>query len=500
MKYNDVFHKFVYWLGDSEQDKITGPVFESIPRAVNINDVTYTVFTANYVTLARTALVVPIAIALKYEYFLLAALCVVIHDLLDHVDGIVARIHKRIYGQIDDPLLGGFLDAICDKIVILTSLWSILMVTRFELMSPIESITLLSLITCLMLYEIAIAVIRIQDYFLATFLRDYKRSLNRRTVSPDLTSAVMVGKLKEKLESMSIACLCLSQMNSSPVHSVAGISAIVCLVLSVYFAHRSLQHKITVRRTIKQQQQRNSSYKPNIQINSIMTRVNHHVTDDETAADIRKRKLVPNESTNGKINEQLQNIEQQNKRVLNRTSSSGSDEDDYNSSGQVVPRRYSSPIINTLNPKVDKVYTIGCFDLFHHGHVTLLQRMKSLGRQTVIGVHDSRSYYRLKKKYPIDSTQKRMLKVNEYADVVFAICSTDPSNFMTCIIHLEPNETALYVRGDDMPNFPARGVVESHMNVHFLPYTQGVSSTAIRKEKYSHVRPDDDSNLSDTPC
>lgn len=39
---------------------------------------------------------------------------------------------------------------------------------------------------------------------------------------------------------------------------------------------------------------------------------------------------------------------------------------------------------------VDKVFTVGCFDLFHYGHVQLLERMASLGKQVIVGVHDSR--------------------------------------------------------------------------------------------------------------
>lgn len=43
-------------------------------------------------------------------------------------------------------------------------------------------------------------------------------------------------------------------------------------------------------------------------------------------------------------------------------------------------RRNSIPL-DILDTRVDKVYTIGCFDLFHHGHITLLQRMRALGKQ-----------------------------------------------------------------------------------------------------------------------
>jgi len=42
------------------------------------------------------------------------------------------------------------------------------------------------------------------------------------------------------------------------------------------------------------------------------------------------------------------------------------------------------------------------------------------------------------------------------------------------------DETALYVRGDDMPNFPAKPFVETIMLICLLHYTYGVSSTQIR--------------------
>lgn len=52
----------------------------------------------------------------RYQYFGVAFILVFVHDFLDHVDGIVAKQHKKTYGQVDDPLLGGFMDAFCDKV------------------------------------------------------------------------------------------------------------------------------------------------------------------------------------------------------------------------------------------------------------------------------------------------------------------------------------------------------------------------------------------------
>lgn len=147
------------------------------------------------------------------------------------------------------------------------------------------------------------------------------------------------------------------------------------------------------------------------------------------------------------------------------------------------------------NDYVDKVYTIGCFDLFHEGHRILFQRMRQLGREIIVGVHDSRSIYKLKSRVPVDGTEKRMLNVKQYADQVYCISGTDPSIFVTCIVHLQEQETALYVRGDDMIDFPAKHVVEKLMPVKFLPYTKDVSSTSLRLQFFSHIEPDDMEHL-----
>lgn len=96
---------------------------------------------------------------------------------------------------------------------------------------------------------------------------------------------------------------------------------------------------------------------------------------------------------------------------------------------------------------------------------------------------------------PVDSTEQRMLNVKTLADEVFCIAGCDPSNFMTCIVSLEAGERAMYVRGDDMPDFPSRRVVETLMPIKFLPYTQGVSSTQLRNEKFAHIAANDEEHL-----
>lgn len=35
----------------------------------------------------------------------------------------------------------------------------------------------------------------------------------------------------------------------------------------------------------------------------------------------------------------------------------------------------------TLDARAERVYTVGCFDLFHHGHVKLLKQMRRFGKK-----------------------------------------------------------------------------------------------------------------------
>jgi cytidyltransferase-like protein len=42
------------------------------------------------------------------------------------------------------------------------------------------------------------------------------------------------------------------------------------------------------------------------------------------------------------------------------------------------------------------VITVGCFDLFHRGHVALFSHMREHGDRVCVGVHDSQSMFRNK--------------------------------------------------------------------------------------------------------
>jgi len=129
-----------------------------------------------------------------------------------------------------------------------------------------------------------------------------------------------------------------------------------------------------------------------------------------------------------------------------------------------------------------KVYTIGCFDLFHRGHQNVLMSLREFGAYLIVGIHDDESYFKLKNKYTIDNLEARITNVKPFADQIYVIPSTDPLLYIKNMVSDQDiaNGSCCYARGDDMLNFPSREWVESVMPVHFVPRTEGCSSTLIR--------------------
>jgi cytidyltransferase-like protein len=64
-------------------------------------------------------------------------------------------------------------------------------------------------------------------------------------------------------------------------------------------------------------------------------------------------------------------------------------------------------VLDPLQVK-DYVFSVGCFDTFHEGHVKLFERMRLYGKQVIVGIHDDESILILKNHLPLDKLQVRI--------------------------------------------------------------------------------------------
>ena len=139
-----------------------------------------------------------------------------------------------------------------------------------------------------------------------------------------------------------------------------------------------------------------------------------------------------------------------------------------------------------MTKQYNKIYSVGCFDQFHLGHIKLLQIMKNMGDILIIGVHDNSSIEILKKLKPDDHDdhEVRMRNVRKYADHVFIIPDPDPTFYLKSIVGPNDNkENSCFVRADDNLNFPGKEFIEKTISIEFVPYTLGISATQIRNSK-----------------
>lgn len=125
------------------------------------------------------------------------------------------------------------------------------------------------------------------------------------------------------------------------------------------------------------------------------------------------------------------------------------------------------------------VFTNGCFDLFHIGHLRYLEKAKALGDLLVVGINNDSSVQRLKgPERPILPLAERMeiLSGLECVDYVIAF---DESTPLELISFLRPT---LLVKGGDWTKETTVGreVVEGlGGEVVILPFLEGNSTTNI---------------------
>ena len=125
-----------------------------------------------------------------------------------------------------------------------------------------------------------------------------------------------------------------------------------------------------------------------------------------------------------------------------------------------------------------KILTYGTFDVLHKGHINILRRAKERGDYLIVGIStDEFNAIKGKKSYYDYETRKQMLEAIRYVDEVIPECEWDqkPSDIMKY-------GAAEVVMGSDWAGNEKFEALREYCDVHYLPRTEGISSTKIKDE------------------
>jgi len=121
------------------------------------------------------------------------------------------------------------------------------------------------------------------------------------------------------------------------------------------------------------------------------------------------------------------------------------------------------------------ILTYGTFDLFHIGHLRLLQRLRSLGDRLIVGVSTD-EFNHLKGK-------KTVVPFVDRIEIVSALRCVDLAIPETCweqkVSDIKEHEVSVFGMGSDWAN--RFDELKEHCEVVYLPRTEGISSTHIRR-------------------
>lgn len=127
------------------------------------------------------------------------------------------------------------------------------------------------------------------------------------------------------------------------------------------------------------------------------------------------------------------------------------------------------------------VFTNGCFDLLHLGHVDYLAKAKDLGERLIIGVNTDSSVKRLKGKHRPLQDENSRLHILAALQSVDAVVLFDEDTPYELIREIEPD---ILVKGADykIENIVGYDIVTSRGgSVQTIEFIEGYSTTLIEK-------------------
>ncbi|MEE0268100.1 MAG: D-glycero-beta-D-manno-heptose 1-phosphate adenylyltransferase [Bacteroidales bacterium] len=138
-------------------------------------------------------------------------------------------------------------------------------------------------------------------------------------------------------------------------------------------------------------------------------------------------------------------------------------------------------ILKWRNANERIVFTNGCFDLLHLGHVDYLAKAKDLGERLIIGVNTDSSVKRLKGEHRPLQDENSRLHILAALQSVDAVVLFDEDTPYELIKEIEPD---ILVKGADykIENIVGYDIVVSRGgSVQTIEFIEGYSTTLIEK-------------------
>jgi D-glycero-beta-D-manno-heptose 1-phosphate adenylyltransferase len=159
-------------------------------------------------------------------------------------------------------------------------------------------------------------------------------------------------------------------------------------------------------------------------------------------------------------------------------------QDRYTTAEKIVDRKQLQAMMHLWHLKNSKVvFTNGCFDILHLGHVDYLEQAKALGDVLVLGLNSDDSVRRQNKgtERPLQNEEARA-RIMAALQFVDAVCIFDEDTPLNLILELRPD---ILVKGDDYAIdqiVGAKEVLDWGGSVQTIPLVQGHSTTNIVKK------------------
>ena len=149
---------------------------------------------------------------------------------------------------------------------------------------------------------------------------------------------------------------------------------------------------------------------------------------------------------------------------------------------KIIKKEEAKEIIDKLKKQNKKtVFTNGCFDILHVGHVRYLRESSKYGDILIVGLNSDISVKKIKgDSRPINNENDRaeILAELECVDFVVIFDEESPSKL---IDELKPD---IYTKGADysLETLPERDIVlKNNIEVKFIKFVEGKSTTNIIK-------------------